>query len=85
LDYFNKKVIKNVDEIHPQAVYVATTNSIVYNKNKEELAKIKTEKYLSFAKIVGDYPEPPNDKCIEIKVGARVMFVVNNKEDNYAN
>jgi len=50
--------------------------------NAEELAKIKGKTYTFDATIEGEYPEKsyPTEKMLELKVGAKVMFLKNDTE-----
>ncbi|HLP06367.1 MAG TPA: helix-turn-helix domain-containing protein [Paludibacter sp.] len=50
--------------------------------NAEELAKIKGKTYTFNAKIEGEYPEKsyPTEQKLELKIGAKVMFLRNDTE-----
>ncbi len=50
--------------------------------NAEELAKIKGKTYTFEAEIQGDYPEKsfPTERTLELKIGAKVMFLKNDTE-----
>ena len=50
--------------------------------NAEELAKVKGKIYSFEAEIQGEYPEKsyPTEKILEIKIGAKVMFLKNDTE-----
>ena len=50
--------------------------------NADELAKIKSKTYRFEATINGDYPEKsfPTEKTLELKIGAKVMFIKNDTE-----
>jgi len=50
--------------------------------NADELAKIKSKTYRFEATINGDYPEKsfPTEKTLELKIGAKVMFLKNDTE-----
>ncbi|MDR3653639.1 MAG: AAA family ATPase [Paludibacter sp.] len=50
--------------------------------NGEELAKIKGKTYTFEAEIQGEYPEKsyPTEKILELKIGAKVMFLKNDTE-----
>jgi hypothetical protein len=50
--------------------------------NAEELAKLKGKTYQFEAEIRGDYPEKsyPTEKTLELKIGAKVMFLKNDTE-----
>ncbi len=50
--------------------------------NAEEIAKIKGKLYSFEAEIQGEYPEKsyPTEKTLELKIGAKVMFLKNDTE-----
>ena len=50
--------------------------------NAEEIAKIKGKIYTFDAEIQGEYPEKsfPTEKTLELKIGAKVMFLKNDTE-----
>jgi len=50
--------------------------------NAEELAKVKGKIYSFEAEIQGEYPEKsyPTEKTLELKIGAKVMFLKNDTE-----
>jgi hypothetical protein len=50
--------------------------------NAEEIAKIKGKIYTFDAEIKGEYPEKsyPTEKTLELKIGAKVMFLKNDTE-----
>ena len=87
LDFFNSRVV-SLDQVNPKSILIATTNAIVDKKNTEELKKIPSPEYKSFAIIKGEYSSEsyPTERVLSIKIGARVMFTVNdNKEFQYVN
>lgn len=60
-----------------------TTHNYKADKiNAEELLKLKGKTYRFEAKITGDFPEKsfPTDKVLELKTGAKVMFIKNDTE-----
>ena len=63
-------------------ITLTTHNYIADGINSEELAKLKGKKKEFEAKVEGDYPERnyPTEKILEFKVGAKVMFLKNDKE-----
>ena len=50
--------------------------------NAEELSKVKSKTFRFEATIKGDYPEKsyPTEKILELKIGAKVMFLKNDTE-----
>jgi hypothetical protein len=63
-------------------ITLTTHNYIADGINGEELDKLKGKKQQFEATIKGDYPEKsyPTEKVLEFKVGAKVMFLKNDKE-----
>ena len=63
-------------------ITLTTHNAKADRINREELSKIKTDTFHFDAKVQGDFPEKsyPNDPCLELKKGARVMFIANDTE-----
>ena len=51
--------------------------------NAEEIAKLKGKTYRFDAEIKGDFPEKsfPTEKQLELKIGAKVMFIKNDTEN----
>jgi ATP-dependent DNA helicase PIF1 len=81
LDFFNSRVVWK-DQINPKSILIATTNAIVDKKNTEELKKIPSPEYKSFARIKGEYSSEsyPAERVLTLKIGARVMFTVNDNQ-----
>lgn len=86
LDYFNSKLVES-DQVNPKAILIWTTNKIVDSKNTLELAKLPGKEYVSVAFIQWDYSDDifPTDRVIKLKIGARIMFTVNHKQEDYVN
>ena len=71
--------------IHPKddAYITLTTHNYKADRiNTEELAMLKGKTYRFEAEIRGDYPEKsyPTEKTLELKIGAKVMFLKNDTE-----
>ncbi len=70
---------------HPDDTYITlTTHNYKADKiNAEELTKLKGKIYKFEASITGDFPEKnyPTDKSLELKIGAKVMFIKNDTEN----
>ena len=62
-------------------IVLTTHNAKADRTNAEEMAKIKNKIYRFEAIINGDFPERnyPNEVVLELKVGAKVMFISNDK------
>ncbi|MDR2918188.1 MAG: AAA family ATPase [Tannerella sp.] len=63
-------------------ITLTTHNAKADRINREELTKIKTETFYFDAQVQGDFPEKsyPNEPSLELKKGARVMFIANDTE-----
>ncbi|MFD2285654.1 AAA family ATPase [Pedobacter petrophilus] len=70
-------------DFKPQAddnyITLTTHNNKADTINRERLTQLKTKSYFFDAKITGDFNEYayPNDKSLELKVGAQIMFIKN--------
>lgn len=84
LNYFNKKYssIKL-----PGGIILVGTNNVAKKINDEELLKIKTNEKTFVAEYVGDFKDSDclADKELKLKVGARVMILVNDVKQRYQN
>jgi hypothetical protein len=74
----------------PQAnanyITLATHNKIVDSTNLTKLSELPTELMLFEATITGDFPDNmPTDKVLQLKEGAQIMFVKNDKAKRYYN
>ncbi|MDR1585106.1 MAG: AAA family ATPase, partial [Prevotellaceae bacterium] len=76
---YNPLFIPPVDDSY---ITLTTHNYKADRINAEELAKINGKTYRFEAKITGDYPEKsyPTEKELELKIGAKVMFLRNDTE-----
>lgn len=63
-------------------ITLTTHNAKADRINREELTKIKSKTFYFDAQVQGDFPEKsyPNDSCLDLKKGARVMFIANDTE-----
>ncbi|WP_316825731.1 helix-turn-helix domain-containing protein [Pedobacter miscanthi] len=70
-------------------ITLTTHNNKADSINRERLAQLKNKSYFFEAKVQGDFNEYayPNDKSLELKVGAQVMFIKNDmtSEKRYYN
>ena len=77
IEDLNKRVLKTP----PSCDYIilATKNSIVDNINRTKLNELKGKEYVYTAKITGDMKKSyfPNQISLHLKVGAKVMMLVN--------
>jgi len=67
--------------VHEKFITLTTHNYIADDINKNALAKLPSETMRLEAKVTGDFPDHifPIDKTLELKVGAQVMFIKNDK------
>jgi len=68
---------------HDDTYITLTTHNYKADQiNAEELAKVKGKIYSFDAEIQGEYPEKsyPTEKTLELKIGAKVMFLKNDTE-----
>lgn len=68
---------------HRDYIVLTTHNAKANHINNEEMDKIKGKIHKFEATVRGDFPERnfPNDPILELKVGAKVMFIAN--DNNY--
>ena len=84
IDYFNKRAYKKMDN----AICLTATNKAANEINKIKLDELDEEPFYFKASIDGDITEGefPTDEILELKVGARVMTIVNDiQNNNYVN
>lgn len=64
---------------HPDFIFLTTHNATANRINKEEMDKLPGKTFRYEATIHGDFPEKmyPNDPVLELKEGAKVMFIAN--------
>ena len=60
-------------------ITLTTHNNKADTINRERLTQLKTKSYFFDAKVTGEFSEHsfPNDKSLELKVGAQIMFIKN--------
>jgi len=68
-------------------ITLATHNKIVDSTNLTKLAELKTELKLFEATVTGIFPENimPTDRILQLKEGAQVMFIKNDRAKRYFN
>ena len=71
----------------PKAIYLAGLNKDVADKNRMELEKIKEYKHVFTAEITGkaEAKDFVADEFLELKVGSRVMILVNDPDKRFVN
>ncbi|MDR2190648.1 MAG: AAA family ATPase [Candidatus Peribacteria bacterium] len=88
LDHLNQQIIPDQQrEIAPGEMYLAGRNSKVDEINAQMLEKLSTPSVSFTAKIRGTMKESsyPTDEVLHLKVGAQVMFVVNDSNGQRVN
>lgn len=69
--------------------YITLTTHVAQAEriNAQKLESLQSKKYTFEAKIEGDFPQQayPTDHSLVLKIGAQVMFIKNNREQNYFN
>lgn len=78
VEYFNQKCF---GPALPGAVTLTTTNKLAEEINEREFKKIKAEAKEFKASIIGEFPERPVNEVLKLKVGLKVMIVVNDNDD----
>lgn len=83
LHLLNKRYIPGFRPANEANYITLTTHNVKADRiNREELKKITAETFYFDAQIQGDFPEKnfPNEPHLELKKGARVMFIANDTE-----
>ncbi len=77
----------NGNDAPENTIELTTTNKTANTTNKEKLDKIKKPLHNFKAQITGDFDEKlyPTEEILQIKEGAQVMFLKNNKEKGVCN
>lgn len=78
VEYFNQKCF---GPALSGAVTLTTTNKLAEEINEREFKKIKAEAKEFKASIIGEFPERPVNEVLKLKVGLKVMIVVNDNDD----
>ena len=73
--------------IHENYITLATHNAIVDSINLTKLAELPAELKMFEATITGTFPEMifPTDSILQLKEGAQIMFIKNDKSKRYFN
>ena len=83
----NQQVDPYCCERHTNAIVICTTRESAKAINNRRLSKIDTEKTIFDAYVVDHFPESnaPTEVHLELKVGAQVMFVNNDRDERWVN
>jgi len=76
---YNPQFVPPKDDTY---ITLTTHNYKADRTNSEELKQLKGKSYFFEAEIKGDFPEKsyPTEKKLELKIGAKVMFIKNDNE-----
>lgn len=89
MDYINKRVTEDPKGNRDFNKYprLVTTNAMAKRINDGRLETLSGKLYVSEATITGDYREknPPADRELRLKKGARIMIVTNSKKGDWRN
>lgn len=90
LEPINARVVtKDYEKVRREFITLATTNSVVAGINDSELNKIDGPLFTYTATIEGDFPTEdrvlPVDMELNLKKGARVIFIKNDKARRWVN
>ena len=81
LSYFNSRIVTSKDQIPKDALVLCGKNSTVQKINANALSNLSGQTYTYRSRIHGmvDSSDKPNDDCIPLKIGAKVLFIANGK------
>lgn len=88
LNFLNERCVKNTARLGGGFyVYLATTNAIVNRINREKLNELDGKSYSYACEITGKFNDNmlPAEKNLELKTGAQVMLVNNDKDGRWVN
>ncbi len=77
----------NGNDAPENTIELTTTNKLALETNTQQLQKIRKNTHEFIAQVTGDFDEKlyPTEKILQLKEGAQVMFLKNNKEKNVCN
>ena len=87
LNYFNQRVVTNFNEIPSGLIILAPTNLRTYQINNTKLNELNTQKFAFEATISGNFniSDMPTERNLELKVGAQVMMIKNDRSGRWVN
>jgi len=87
LNLLNSKYNPSFNPGKANYITLATHNNLVENTNQRKLSELETPLKAFEASITGIFPETimPTSKILELKQGAQVMFIKNDKAKRYYN
>lgn len=88
LDLINSKVSQNTSRTYrDDFITLTTTNKAAKKVNEDMLRQIKSPVQKYWAWIEGEFPinDFPTERCLELKVGARVIMLNNDMDGHWVN
>lgn len=89
MDYINKRFVENSENNSEigECLRLVTTNAMAKQINDKQLDSLRGKLRVKEAVVTGDYNDknPPADRELNLKVGARIMMLVNNKKGGWFN
>ncbi|HXC03278.1 MAG TPA: helix-turn-helix domain-containing protein [Bacteroidia bacterium] len=87
LDELNRRYVGGNGTVTTKGITLVTHNSQADRINQQELQKLHTPLHTFTAEVHGTFPESANpcETELQLKVGARVMFIRNDPEKRYVN
>ena len=86
ITYFNKFVTpyKNLNN---NAIFICPTNRAASEINKQKIDELEGSSQTYISEVTGEvkYSDKPTEDELELKVGARIMTLINNTEEGYSN
>lgn len=89
MDYINKRFVENSENNSEigECLRLVTTNAMAKQINDKQLDSLRGKLRVKEAVVTGNYNDknPPADRELNLKVGARIMMLVNNKKGGWFN
>ncbi len=87
LDYINQRAITNLTSLPSGLIVLAPTNAKTNAINKKKLNNLKTKEFKFYGTIMEKFNEVdmPTEKVLELKVGAQVMMIKNDRNGRWVN
>lgn len=88
LPFLNKNVITPTELSNMEYIItLTTTNKMASDVNLKQLSKLKTNQFQYGATVSGKYPKDiyPTDFILNLKVGAQIIFISNDKKKRWVN
>jgi len=89
IGYINERVVESLENNKEVAECprLVTTNAMAKQINDKQLGSLRGKLRIKEATITGNYGDrnPPADRELQLKVGARIIMLVNNKKGGWFN